>query len=65
METIERRISTSEAGRVLNLSTEQVRQLTLAGKIDAIKIEPNGYRAYRLADVERLKAEREAKAGAK
>ncbi len=55
-------IATSEAARILGLSGERIRQLSLAGEIPSIKIAPHGYRAYFRADVERLKAEREAKA---
>lgn len=54
-------IATSEAARILGLSGERVRQLSLAGEIPSIKIEPHGYRAFFRADVERLKAERESK----
>lgn len=53
-------IAAAEAARILGVSGEWVRQLTAAGKLPALTVQPNGYRAYFRADVERLKAQREA-----
>ncbi len=43
--------------RVLDLSTERVRQLVAEGKLQAIRIDKGMY-LFRLSDVEGLRAER-------
>lgn len=55
-------ISSSEAAKILGLSGEYFRQLTIAGQIPSIKIQPIGYRAFTRESVDRFKAQRD-KAG--
>ncbi len=45
----------------LGVSSERVRQLSNAGALPALRLQPVGIRAYFRADVERLKAERKAR----
>lgn len=51
-------IAAAEGARIAGLSGEHFRQLTLAGEIPSIRIEPNGYRVYVRSDVEAFKQKR-------
>ena len=51
---------TRDVAKILDVSTERVRQLERAGALTAVRT-PGGTRIFRLADVERLRRQREAR----
>lgn len=52
-------LTSSDAGRILNITPEAVRYLRRVGKLPAALITKGGMRLFLLADVEKVRAARE------